>query len=157
MSNIVLARIDDRLIHGQVVATWASYLGINLIIVVDDEVAQDRTQQILLDLAVPSGILTRYFTIEEVIKKINKLDHNYKIFIIVRNVNVIVKLVESGVPIKKVNVGNMHFKDGKKQISPAVFVDDNDIEVFRKLSDLGVRCEIKRVPSERGIDIMELI
>lgn len=157
MSNIVLARIDDRLIHGQVVATWASYLGINLIIVVDDEVAQDRTQQILLDLAVPSGILTKYFTTEEVIKKINQLDPNYKIFIIVRNVNVIVKLVENGVPIKKVNVGNMHFKEGKKQISPAVFVDDNDIEVFKKLNELGVKCEIKRVPSERGIDIMELI
>jgi len=157
LPNIVLTRIDNRLIHGQVAVTWSSHVGANLIIVVDDEVAKDKTQQVLLDLAAPPGVSTRYFTVEETIQKIHKAAPHQKIFIVVRDVNVLVKLVEGGVPIKEVNVGNMHFKEGKKQISSTVSVDENDIAAFKRLNELGVKCEVRRVPSEKGIDIMELI
>lgn len=157
MQNIVLARIDDRLIHGQVAVTWSFYVGANVIIVVDDEIAKDPTQQILLDLAAPQEVVTRYFTVAETIEKIHKAAPHQKIFLIVRNVNVLVQLVEGGVPIKEVNIGNMHFKEGKRQITLTVWVDEKDIEAFKKLNSLGIKCEIKRVPSEKGKDIMELI
>ncbi|MGL4646119.1 MAG: PTS sugar transporter subunit IIB, partial [Cetobacterium sp.] len=69
----------------------------------------------------------------------------------------VLKLVEGGVPIKKVNIGNMHMAEGKKQISKAVCVDENDISTFKKLSELGIELEIQRVPTEGKENILELI
>lgn len=154
---IVLTRIDNRLIHGQVAVSWSSHVDANLIVVVDDDVAKDKTQQMLLDMAAPPEVSTRYFSIEEAIRKIPKAAPNQRIFLLTKDVDIIVKLVKGGIPIKAVNVGNMHFKEGKKQISAAISVDENDIKAFKELNGLGIRCEARRVPAESGIDVMRLI
>ncbi len=154
---IVLTRIDNRLIHGQVAVTWCSEVNANLIVVVDDKVCGDKTQQILLDMAAPHGVGTRYFSVEEAIKKLPKAGPSQNVFIIAREVSVIVKLAEGGIPIKKLNIGNMHFKEGKKQISSAISVDEEDIAAFEKLEAMGIECEARRVPDENGTDVMKLI
>lgn len=154
---IVLTRIDNRLIHGQVAVSWCSEVNANLIVVVDDKVQKDKTQQMLLDMAAPHGVSTRYFSVEEAITKLPKAGPNQKIFLIAREVNVFVKLAQGGIPIKKINVGNMHFKEGKKQISSAISVDEQDVNDFKKLNELGIECEAKRVPTENGTDMMKLI
>jgi PTS system N-acetylgalactosamine-specific IIB component len=154
---IVLTRIDNRLIHGQVAVSWCAHVNANLIVVVDDKVAADKTQQILLDMAAPAEVSTRYFTVDEAIKKLPHAGPRQNVFIISRDVDPIVKLVEGGVEIKEVNIGNMHFKEGKKQISSAISVDDNDIKAFKKLNSLGIKCEARRVPDEKGNDIMKLL
>lgn len=66
-------------------------------------------------------------------------------------------LVKGGVPINFVNIGNMHFCEGKKQIHKTVSVDHNDIEAFRQLNQLGIPCEIRRVPDETGENITNLL
>jgi len=157
MPNIVLTRIDNRLIHGQVAVTWVNHVGANLILVANDEVARDPIQQSLMDMAVPAGIETRYFTIEETINKIGLASDRQKIAIIVKTPQDVLRLVEGGVPIRHVNIGNMHFSEGKKQSSSTVAVDEDDIQTFRALHEKGVKLEIRRVPHERGVDIMELI
>lgn len=157
MPNIVLTRIDNRLIHGQVAVTWVNHVGANLILVANDEVARDPLQQSLMDMAVPAGIETRYFTIEETINKIGLASDRQKIAIIVKTPQDVLRLVEGGVPIRHVNIGNMHFSEGKEQISSTVAVDEDDKQAFRALHAKGVKLEIRRVPHERGVDIMELI
>lgn len=157
MSNILLTRIDNRLIHGQVGLTWINHIGANLILVADDEVAYDDIQQNLMDMAAPSTVDTRYFTIQETIDKIHKAADDQLIFLVTRTPENVLKMVEGGVPIKKVNIGNMHFKEGKKQISSTVSIDEKDAEAFRKLHKLGVELEIRRVPDERKKDILEFI
>ncbi|MBU5437951.1 PTS N-acetylgalactosamine transporter subunit IIB [Tissierella sp. MSJ-40] len=157
MSNILLTRIDNRLIHGQVGLTWINHIGANLILVADDEVAYDDIQQNLMDMAAPSTVDTRYFTIQETIDKIHKAADDQLIFLVTRTPENVLKMVEGGVPIKKVNISNMHFKEGKKQISSTVSIDEKDAEAFRKLHKLGVELEIRRVPDERKKDILEFI
>lgn len=157
MPNILLTRIDNRLIHGQVGMTWVNHIGANLILVVDDIVANDSVQQNLMDMAVPNTVDTRYFTIQETIDKIHFAADDQLIFIVVRNPQNLLKLVEGGVPISKVNVGNMHFSEGKKQITSTVSIDDNDILTFRKLLDRGIKLEIRRVPDERYKDMAEFV
>ncbi|HWQ30792.1 MAG TPA: PTS sugar transporter subunit IIB [Negativicutes bacterium] len=154
---IVLTRIDNRLIHGQVAVSWCSHVNANLIVVVDDAVAKDANQQMLLDMAAPHDVGTRYFSTEEAIRKLPKAGPNQRIFLVVREVDVIVKLVLGGIEIKEVNVGNMHFKEGKKQISSAISIDENDVLAFRKLNEAGIKCEAKRVPTENGIDMIKLM
>ena len=78
------------------------------------------------------------------------------IALICENPQDVLKLVEGGVPIKKVNIGNMHMAEGKKQVSKAVCVDQSDVDAFKKLKELGIELEIRRVPSESAEDINKL-
>ena len=148
MPNILLTRIDNRLIHGQVATMWTSFIGANLILVANDNVAGDKTRQGLMDMAAPAGVQTRYFTLQKTIDVIHKAADRQKIFIICDTPSDVLALVEGGVPIKKVNVGNMHMAEGKRQVATTVAVDDADVNAFKKLEEKGVELEIRRVPSE---------
>lgn len=156
MPNILLTRIDNRLIHGQVATQWNSSVGSNLILVANDKVAGDKMRQNLMDMAAPSGVATRYFTLEKTIEIIDKAADRQKIFIICENPIDVLKLVEGGVPIKKVNIGNMHMSEGKRQVATSVAVDEADVEAFRKLQEKGVELEIRRVPSMQKEDVSKL-
>jgi len=156
MPNILLTRIDNRLVHGQVATQWNSYIGANLILVANDKVAGDKVRQGLMDMAAPNGVGTRYFTIQKTIDIIHKASASQKIFIIAENPQDVLKLVEGGVPIKKVNIGNMHIAEGKRQVATTVAVDDNDVASCKKLQELGVELEIRRVPTTAAEDISKL-
>jgi PTS system N-acetylgalactosamine-specific IIB component len=145
--NILLTRIDNRLVHGQVATQWNSTIGANLILVANDAVAANKMRQGLMDMAAPAGVAMRYFTIAKTIDVIHKASPKQKIFIVCDNPQDVLKLVEGGVPIKKVNVGNMHMAEGKRQVATSVAVDDADIAAFKAIHDKGVELEIRRVPS----------
>ncbi|GJL33682.1 Fructose-specific phosphotransferase enzyme IIB component [Phytobacter ursingii] len=147
--NILLTRIDNRLVHGQVGVTWTSTIGANLVVVVDDVVAGDEIQQKLMGITAETyGFGIRYFTIEKTINVIAKAAPHQKIFLICRTPDTVRKLLEGGVPLKDVNVGNMHFSEGKKQISSKVYVDEKDINDLRFIRDQGVNVFIQDVPGD---------
>ncbi len=148
MPNIVLTRIDNRLLHGQVATQWTKVIGANLILVANDEVASNKMRQGLMDMAAPNGVDTRYWTLEKTINTIHKAADRQKIFIICQSPEDVLTLVEGGVPITKVNIGNMHMANGKRQVAGTVAVDDNDVEAFKKLKEKGVELEIRKVPTE---------
>ena len=107
-------------------------------------------------MAAPSYAQTRYWTIEKTINTIHKAADRQMIFIICDNPHDVLKLVEGGVPIKKVNIGNMHMAEGKRQVATSVAVNDEDVEAFKKLMDLGVELEIKRGPDTPAESIDKL-
>lgn len=156
MPNIVLTRIDNRLIHGQVATQWSKIIGANLLLVANDDVAGDEFRQSLMDMAAPAFAETRYFSIEKTISVIHRASDAQQIFLICETPQDVLRLVQGGVPVKKLNIGNMHMAEGKKQISKAVCVDDSDIQAFKALQELGVKLEIRRVPSESADDINKL-
>lgn len=145
--HILLTRIDNRLIHGQVATQWNGTVGSNLILVANDEVAGNQMRQGLMDMAAPAGVQTRYFSLQKTIDVIHKASDKQKIFLICETPQDVLTLVEGGVPISKVNIGNMHMADGKRQVATTVAVDDDDVETFKKLLDKGVELSIQRVPS----------
>ncbi|ENZ00985.1 PTS N-acetylgalactosamine transporter subunit IIB [Clostridium thermobutyricum] len=158
MPNILLTRVDNRLIHGQVGVTWVNHLGANLILVANDEVAADPVQQNLMDMVVPDAIQTRFFSIDKTIKVIHKAADRQKIFLVCRTPQDALRLVKGGVPIKELNIGNMHFSEGKEQIASTVSVDEDDKKTIRELLDLGIKVEVRRVPDERvEIDIKKFV
>lgn len=155
--NILLTRIDNRLVHGQVGMTWTNTLGANLVVVANDEVATDSVQQNLMDMVLPETVQIRFFTLEKTIRIIGKAAPHQKILLVVKTPEDVLTLVEGGVPIEFLNIGNLHFSEGKQQLSSTVSVDKNDVETFRKLNQLGVKMEVKGIPSERGQDLMNLL
>ncbi|EEY8697600.1 PTS N-acetylgalactosamine transporter subunit IIB [Escherichia coli] len=148
--NILLTRIDNRLVHGQVGVTWTSTIGANLLVVVDDVVANDDIQQKLMGITAEAyGFGIRFFTIEKTINVIGKAAPHQKIFLICRTPQTVRKLVEGGIDLKDVNVGNMHFSEGKKQISSKVYVDDQDLADLRFIKQRGVNVFIQDVPGDQ--------
>lgn len=155
--NILLVRIDNRLVHGQVGVTWVNYLGANLLVVANDEVSKDEVQQSLMDMVLPDVIQSRYFSLQKTIDVIHKASPRQKIFLVVKDVHDVLALKEGGVPFDHVNIGNMHYEEGKKQISSTVSVDEKDIAAFKRLDELGVTLDVRGVPTERGQNILDLI
>ena len=145
--NILLTRIDNRLIHGQVATQWTSTIGANLILVANDGVAGNKMRQKLMDMAAPQGVATRYFSVQKTIDVIHKAAARQHIFLIVENPEDALRLVKGGVPIKKLNIGNMHMSEGKRQVATSVAVNDEDVAAFRALQDAGVELSIQRGPS----------
>lgn len=155
--NIALVRIDNRLLHGQVAVTWSHHADGNLILVANDDVAEDAVRQSLMDMAAPAGMATRYFSVQKTIDIIHRASPAQKIVLLVETPQDVLKLAKGGVPFSHVNVGNMHFSEGKNQIHKSVSVDQSDIEAFWALNEMGINCSIQRVPTEDAIHIMDAI
>lgn len=148
--DIVLTRIDNRLVHGQVGVVWTSAIGANLLLVANDAAANDPLQQELMTAtAETSGVGIRFWTLDKTISTIAKASPRQHIFLVVKTPEDVLTLVKGGVPIKSVNVGNMHFSEGKEQISKKVFVDQADKEAINGLIDAGVKVYIQDVPEDK--------
>lgn len=132
--NIKAIRLDERLIHGQG-RLWISNLGVNLVIVANDKVAKSHIQQELMSSLMPDLVGIRFFTLQETIDKIYKASPRQTIFIIVKSAEDVLKLAEGGVPIKELNVGNIHMKEGKKRLTNFIAVDEKDLNALKTLHE----------------------
>ena len=138
MPNIVLSRIDERLIHGQVGVQWVGFAGANLVLVANDEVAEDPVQQNLMEMVLAEGIAVRFWTLQKVIDNIHRAADRQKILLVCKTPADFLTLVKGGVPVNRINVGNMHYANGKQQIAKTVSVDAGDIAAFNDLKAAGV-------------------
>ena len=143
MPNIVLSRIDERLIHGQVGVQWVGFAGANLVLVANDEVAE--------------GIAVRFWTLQKVIDNIHRAADRQKILLVCKTPADFLTLVKGGVPVNRINVGNMHYANGKQQIAKTVSVDAGDIAAFNDLKAAGVECFVQGVPTEPAVDLFKLL
>lgn len=137
MPNIVLSRIDERLIHGQVGVQWVGFAGANLVLVANDEVAEDPVQQNLMEMVLAEGIAVRFWTLQKVIDNIHRAADRQKILLVCKTPADFLTLVKGGVPVNRINVGNMHYANGKQQIAKTVSVDAGDIAAFNDLKTVG--------------------
>ncbi|EAS66751.1 PTS N-acetylgalactosamine transporter subunit IIB [Photobacterium angustum] len=157
MPNIVLSRIDERLVHGQVGVQWVGFADANIIVVVNNEVAEDTIQQNLMEMVLADGIAIRFWTVQKTIETIHKAADRQRILLVCRTPKDFRQLVEGGVPISNINVGNMHYAEDKNQIAKTVSVGADDVAEFERLKALGVTCTIQGVPTESGTDLFTLI
>ena len=155
---MVLVRIDDRLIHGQIVENWMKLLKINHVIVVNDFVASDRMQKALFSMAVPDHTKISILTIAQAKEAIvNGQFEKDRAMLLFASPKDVLSLINKGVEIKEVNVGGMHYSPEKKQILKAISVSRKDIQAFQELGRLGVHLEARMVPEDNKIDLMEII
>lgn len=157
MPNIVLSRIDERLVHGQVGVQWVGFASANIVVVVDDVVAEDKNQQDLMEMVLADGIAIRFWSIQKTIDNIHKANDRQRILLVCKSPATYVKLIQGGVAINKINIGNMHFAEGKTQITKTVSVDSADIAAFETLKGLNIRAEIQGIPTETAINIFDVL
>lgn len=153
--QILLARIDDRFIHGQVVTRWVKEFPADRLIVVSDAVAADELRKSLLISVAPSNMTASVVSVEKMIKAYHSPRYDgVSAFLLFENPRDVLRLVEGGVKIVSVNVGGMRFENDREQITKSVSVNKNDIAAFKILQSLGVKQELRQLPSDTPVDFM---
>ena len=152
--TIVGCRIDGRLIHGQVANLWTTKLNVSRIMVIDDEVAQNNIEKSGLKLATPPGVKLSILPVAKAAENIlaGKYD-SQRLFIVARKPDRFLRLIEAGVQLETLNVGNMSQSDETRAIN----VVDADVEDFNKIHEKGVKITSQMVPNDTAEDFMKLL
>lgn len=154
--EIGVLRIDDRLIHGQVITAWISYADATTVVVADDGAAADEFQQTLLKMATPDTIDLRIVSVKDAAELLLR-DEPGRALVLVRGPKQVGELLAGGVSIQNVNVGNMNMKKGKTKVLGNMWVFPEDVVAFEELWKQGVSLEVRAVPNDRSQDVRELL
>lgn len=154
---IVFCRIDDRLIHGQVVTTWVNVKNIESIIVVNDKVAGDKIQKNILAMAAPAGIKVHAFGVKQFADITKKQPIKKRTMLLFTNSIDVLELVNYGVEIPGLNIGGMRYQEGRKQLTKALSVTPEEKAAFKELLEKGIDVTIQMVPNDEKKDIREVI
>ncbi|WP_017001105.1 PTS system mannose/fructose/N-acetylgalactosamine-transporter subunit IIB [Mammaliicoccus lentus] len=156
--TIIANRVDGRLIHGQVANLWATKLNITRFLVIDDEVAQSDVDKQSLKLATPSGIRLSVLPIEKAAHNINNGKYDsQRLMVIARKPDRFLQLLEHGVKLDELNVGNMSQTEETQSLTKSINVTDTDIDVFKKLNDKGLKIVSQMVPNDEAVNFMSLL
>ena len=154
----VLARIDSRLLHGQVATGWTKAMNPNRIIVVSDNVAKDKIRKTMIKEAAPAGVPANVVPINKMLEVVKDPRFgNTKALILFENPEDALKAIEGGMDIKELNVGSMAYSDGKVNVNTVLAMDQKDIDTYKKLKDLGVKFDVRKVPSDGKQNMDELL
>jgi len=155
---VILARIDDRLIHGQVTEGWGKILKPELIVVVSDKVASSDWEKELCLAALPAYISGNVVKIDDAAKIINELNSDPRAsYILFESPYDAYKVVQKGAHITTLNVGGMHSAKDKREILDYIFVDENDSKYLKALRDKGISLNFRDLPNNENIDVMSLL
>lgn len=156
--SIDLIRIDDRFIHGLVVVGWVRAIRCKQIVVANDKVATNELQKKLMKVATPKDIEVFIVTINEGAKLIKegKFEAESTILLIA-NPKDALRLVQEGVKIKSINIGGMKFTKDRKQLFPAISMNEEEIEVCRQLSSYGIELEVRTPPDAPKVNLFDYI
>ncbi|WYK01104.1 PTS system IIAB component [Enterococcus sp. 7F3_DIV0205] len=155
-ANIVNTRIDERLIHGQVAGIWSTSLDTQRIIVANDEAAADPLQKSSLRMAAPTSMRLSVLPVTEAAENI--LSGKYgkqRLFLLFKNPTDVLKFIEAGGPIQAVNVGNMSYKEGAREVTKSIQVLETEETVFETIASKGVNVTAQLVPNDPVIDFMK--
>ncbi|UXN37395.1 PTS mannose transporter subunit IIAB [Avibacterium paragallinarum] len=153
-----LARIDDRLIHGQVATRWTKESKVSRIVVVNDDVAKDSVRSTMLKSVAPPGVTAHVVGVEKMIRVYNNPEYaGERMMLLFTNPTDVLKLLEAGLDMKSINIGGMAYKDGKKMITSAVSVDDKDIDAFKAIDAMGVELDVRKVSNDSRQYMMDLL
>ncbi|ONH64502.1 PTS system mannose-specific EIIAB component [Streptococcus parauberis] len=156
--KINLARIDTRLLHGQVATAWTPASKANRIIVASDTVAKDDLRKQLIKQAAPGGVKANVVPVSKLVE-VSKDPRfgNTQALILFETVQDALRAVEGGVQIEELNVGSMAHSTGKTMVNNVLSMDKDDVAAFEKLQQLGVAFDVRKVPNDSKKNLFELI
>lgn len=156
--KINLARLDTRLLHGQVATAWTPDSKADRIIVASDNVANDDLRKELIKQAAPNGVKANVVPIKKLIEvaKDPRFGETHAL-ILFETPQDALRAIEGGVPIKTLNVGSMAHSTGKTMVNNVLSMDKDDVATFEKMRDLGVEFDVRKVPNDTKKDLFDLI
>jgi mannose/fructose/N-acetylgalactosamine-specific phosphotransferase system component IIB len=155
---LCLVRIDDRLIHGQVVLGWARALKPDRIVVSNNRIAANSWERKFYTSSVPAHIKVSFLELEETARQLlNNLFKNESVKILLESVEDVHTLVGMGVTLPEVNVGGLHYREGAEEVLPYVFLTEEDKKYLRELVKLNVSLLARDIPGNSPVNINSIV
>lgn len=152
--GVILLRVDDRLIHGQVVEGWVPFLKVDLVVVASDAAARDEVQVALMKMALPASVGLLALPVLEAAEALaSPKSAARKILVLVPGPEEALKLIDRGVAVDRINVGGLHHTAGKVLLGRALFLDEKDKRALRALSAKGIKLEGRALPGDEEEDV----
>jgi mannose/fructose/N-acetylgalactosamine-specific phosphotransferase system component IIB len=156
-SNIIW-RIDDRLIHGQVIIGWCSQLPIKKLIVCDDEIAGNDWEKNLLLMAAPPNIISEIHSSKEMIRLIKEWTKDKQlVLVLLKSPFILKKLIEKGIDIDTVNIGGIHYRQERKEYLSYLYLSPEEIIILQKLMKKGIKFICQDLPTSSKINLEKLL
>ncbi len=155
--SLSLVRVDDRLIHGQVIAVWLRAIGADRILIVDDDVARDEFLADVMTLAAPPGVPVEVHDLEAGIARIGQVAGGpERIIVLLRAPATALRLREAGITFDVLNLGGLGAAQGRHPLYRSVHASDEERATLRRLEELGTRVEVRIVADDRPIPFRSL-
>lgn len=157
--GIALVRVDNRLVHGQVLEAWLPALDAHGILVADDEAAGNVLARSAMALAIPPRVGFQVLTLDAAANALRpggKGPQSPRTLLLLRDVRDAITLRELGVPLPRLNLGNVHFGAGRRPVSPSVFLSANEVTALEALAADGTLVELRAVPSEPALTLPQI-
>ncbi len=156
--GIILCRIDDRLIHGQVVEGWFHHVHPDLVVVADDVAAKNAFQCSLMEMVVPYGVRTEVLPVREAVERCLAGEFApYRGILLFRNPRDVLKAISCGFPLKEINLGGLHSMGKTQFLGQGVNASPNDLMELQAILDSGVQVEVRTVPAEPSVNLKSLL
>ncbi len=155
----ILVRVDDRMIHGQVVVGWASVLNPDRIILCHDEIAANEWEKELYESSfADSGIKINVFSTEELLQYLRSEDFKKeRVILLVETPRDALRLLDLGIKFDCLNIGGLHYRANKKELNHYIYVDAEDISALSEIARRGIKIEGQDVPTAKKIDVLRLL
>ncbi|AYW48274.1 PTS mannose/fructose/sorbose transporter subunit IIB [Tetragenococcus osmophilus] len=157
MGNIVYTRIDDRLVHGQVMTAWVQVTKANEVLIVDDDVAKDTFLQMVMKSAMPNKVSLKVVTINEVKDYIENQEKGKNIFILVKTPLTVERLHEQEVNIQSLGVGGMGAREDRKTLYRNISASDEEKRALIHLNELGVDVFFQVTPDNTKVRLSNVL
>jgi mannose/fructose/N-acetylgalactosamine-specific phosphotransferase system component IIB len=151
---MLILRVDDRLIHGQVIAGWVRPLGIQSIILASDRLSRDEWSCSAYRLAIPDGIDFSCCTLNDCMGKL-PTENKRRAMILTESISEASELVKRGLAIKEINVGGLSYHEGTREVAPYIFLATEDIESVAFLHSQGIKVTGKQLPNSAAVDVIK--
>lgn len=157
--SVVLYRVDERLIHGQVIVAWGSRLHPERVVVVDDILAGSEWEQELYSMGVPDDMEAEFDTVERALERLPGWQQSdERVLLLTRDVSTMNRLAATGLlEGAEINVGGIHHAPGRTRVLRYVFLSDGEREELRELSGRSGTVVARDVPTARGVPLEELV
>ena len=154
----VLARIDSRLLHGQVATAWTKTVKPTRIIVVSDGVAKDELRKNLIEQAAPPGVKANVVPVDKMIQVAKDPRFgNTKAMLLFETPQDALRAIEGGVDVKELNIGSMAHSVGKIAVSKVLSLGKDDVKTFEKLKAKGIQFDVRKVPNDSKENMDDII
>ena len=150
--RIVLARIDNRLIHGQVLEAWLPFVQADCIVVASDDVAAKPLQKKLMAASVPREIPVVIGSLAEIAEFFSRNESSRRILLLFATPAAALQGYRLGIPFSELNLGNLPGGEGKRRVSCTISLSDDDLSIFRQFAACGVRVMARCLPSDEALD-----
>jgi mannose/fructose/N-acetylgalactosamine-specific phosphotransferase system component IIB len=157
--TLALVRVDDRLIHGQVVVGWGQALGIKQIVLVDDRVAapENGWERDICRMGVPPDLTLEFVPVAQAAERVAEWEASpRRTMLVLGDLAAAVRLYQLAPRLKKLNLGGIHQAPGRRQRLPYVFMTDSEVGMLKELVQGGVEVTAQDVPTARPVPIAEL-